>query len=342
MVSARMLSGMPKLEPKAVQKELDSKKIRPIYWIYGPERMKSRELLKRIERAALQDQPKTDFNYERLEGSDLTLDSVLDTLESFSFGGGIKVVVIHAADETKNLDAFIDYFKSKTQSVTESATESLQSVGVFLAKNFDARRKWSKALTEHAAVIHCDAVADADREPWLDYLAKRRGIVLTDAERVVLRTLDPWSLEIADQELNKLELLQNNPELRKDVLLSGIDSAARDDFIDAYFMKDTKRVLKWSQHFGENLDGILPLLGLLAWNVRQLKIVLMEQESRTRSGEKRNPYLMHNLDRWKQHWTVQSLQSFEEKLFEMDYALKSKPLTGTGLWSSLTLNATTP
>ena len=37
---------MPKLEAKQVQKELDEGWLWPVYWIYGPEGMKARELLK--------------------------------------------------------------------------------------------------------------------------------------------------------------------------------------------------------------------------------------------------------------------------------------------------------
>ena len=39
---------MPKMELKTVQTELEKGQIWPLYWLYGPERMKSRELLKRI------------------------------------------------------------------------------------------------------------------------------------------------------------------------------------------------------------------------------------------------------------------------------------------------------
>ena len=39
---------MPKLEPKVIQKELEQGVLWPVYWLYGQERMKSRELFKRI------------------------------------------------------------------------------------------------------------------------------------------------------------------------------------------------------------------------------------------------------------------------------------------------------
>ena len=37
---------MPKLEPKTVQRELDQGQLWPVYWLYGGEAMKARELLK--------------------------------------------------------------------------------------------------------------------------------------------------------------------------------------------------------------------------------------------------------------------------------------------------------
>ena len=44
---------MPKLEPKVVQKEIEQGQLWPVYWLYGTERMKSRELWRRIRRVAL-------------------------------------------------------------------------------------------------------------------------------------------------------------------------------------------------------------------------------------------------------------------------------------------------
>jgi DNA polymerase III delta subunit len=325
---------MPRLEAKIIQKELDSGKLRPVYWIYGPERMKSRELMKRILKAALGDQAPNDFNFEKQDGSEVGTATILDAAQGFSLMGGTKVILVRNAEDLKQPEMLADYFESIPSHEPVEAAE-LSSVVVFISKNFDSRKKTSKKIQELVATIPCEEVTEQDREPWIAYLAKRRGITLTPEEQSVLRGLDPWSLEIVDQELAKLELVGNEEELRKQVLLSGIDAFARDDFIDALFCRDSKRVLKWMHLFCEDIDVQLPILGLVSWNLRHLKLLLIEEKTRSRSGEKRNPYLQRNLDRWKRFWTLDAIQEFEHGLFEIDFSLKNTPLIGKGLWTSL-------
>src|SRR5438045_6712078 len=47
------------------------------------------------------------------------------------------------------------------------------------------------------------------------------------------------------------------------------------------------RALKWVHLFSEDMESQLPFLGLLSWNLRHLKVVVLENETGTRSGEKR-------------------------------------------------------
>ena len=331
---------MPKIEPKYIQKELEMGKVRPVYWIFGPERMKSRELVKRLEKAVLGKDAPNDFNFEKLDAGETSLETILDSAQSFSLMGGTKLILVRNAEEIKNLDPLTDFLKGLPSSDPVAVSE-LSNVTVFLSKNFDGRKKASKVIQDFGAVIPCEEVAEADREPWIDYLAKRRGLVLKPDERMLLRGLDPWSMEIVDQELGKLELVANEDELRKQVLLSGVDANSRDDFIDAIFCRDMKRALKWVHLFHESIDIQLPILGLISWNLRHLKISILEQTTKTRSTDKRNPYLMKNLDRWKKHWDLNSIQSLEHGLFEIDFSLKNTRLIGQGLWTNLLIGSAT-
>jgi len=325
---------MPKVEPKLIQKELDSGKVRPAYWIFGPERMKSRELIKRIQKTVLKDEAPNDFNFEKLDGSELSAEAIVDSAQSFSMMGGVKLILIRNAEEIKNLDAIVEWLKALPKT-DAGAVDDFSTVCVFVAKSFDGRKKASKVIQDLAAAIPCEEVQEQDREPWIDYLAKRRGITLKPDERLLLRGLDPWSLEIVDQELGKVELVQSDETLRSEVILSGVDAHARDEFIDALFSRDEARALKWMHLFSEEMEVQLPVLGLIAWNLRHLKLVILEQETRSRSPEKRNPYLMKNLDRWKKHWDFTSIQNFEHELFKIDFSLKNTRLTGRGLWSNV-------
>jgi len=325
---------MSRIEAKFVQKELESGKLRPVYWIFGPERMKSRELVRRIKKACFGDETPNDFNFEKHDGSEAGTATILDAAQGFSLMGGTKLILVRNAEELKDQEMLVEYFESLDSQEPMEASE-LSNVIVFISKNFDARKKATKKIQELVATIPCEEVKEEEREPWIGYLSKRRGITLKNEEAILLRALDPWSLDIVDQELAKLELVADEEELRKQVLLNGVDAFARDDFIDALFCRDKKRTMKWMHLFCEEIEVQLPVLGLVSWNLRHLKLVLMEEKTRFRSGEKRNMYLQRNLDRWKRHWTFNSIQEFEHGLFEIDFSLKNTRLMGKGLWASL-------
>ena len=325
---------MPKLEPKVIQKELEAGNIRPAYFIYGSERMKSRELVKRIQKAVLNGEAQNDFNVEKWDASEVGCETILDAAQSLSLMGGVKLVIARNVDEVKNLDQLGAYLKGieNTNAVT---LDQHACVLVLLSKNFDARKKASKVILETAAVVACEEVLEADREPWIDYLSKRRGIALSQSERLTLRGQDPWNLDVIDQEIAKLELVGEDAKLRSEALLSGVSSFARDEFLDAIFTRNFKLALSLVHLFSTEMEVQLPFLGLLSWNFRHLKLFVMEQEKKSRSVEKRNPYLMKNLERWRKHWDLASLTELEHGLFQIDFSLKNTRLLGIGLWTDV-------
>src|SRR3954469_23966099 len=91
---------MPKLEPKDVQKELEQGLLWPVYWIYGQEHMKARELLKRIKKTALGDSTAASvlgLGEENLDGSQSDSTLIVESAKSLSLGGGLRFLVIRDA-----------------------------------------------------------------------------------------------------------------------------------------------------------------------------------------------------------------------------------------------------
>lgn len=319
---------MPKLEPKAIQKELDQGQLWPVYWIYGPERMKSRELLKRIKKAALGENVSglSSFAEENFEGAEASAATVLDAAQSPALGGGLRFIVVRDAQAMKEPDLLAALLGPKGKA------SELTSVCVFMAKELDGRRKFSKLLTEKAAVVPCEEVTEADREAWISYLSKRRGMTVPPELIPQLVALDPWSLDIVDQELEKYSL---SP--REDTVLGQGEfrnDASSEGFMDAFFRRDLKRSLECAETFASRPDEALPLLGLFAWNVRHLALVVAEKTARTKSL-KMNPYVAEKMKVWSQAWSLDEILSLQAELQTLDHDMKQTPLLPLGLWSSL-------
>src|SRR5579859_2392279 len=211
---------MPKLEPKAVQKELEQGLLWPAYWIYGHEQMKARELLKRIRKAVLGDGAGKDagifsMSEETIDGSATSASTILDSALTCSLGGGLKFVVVKEAHAIKDAEELQPLFGARAPKA------ELSAVCVFLSKDLDARKKFSKVLLEKTAVVACEEVAEAEREAWISYLAKRRGLALPASLFAQIAALDPWTLDIVDQELEKYSLaLTNSDGEASEVLLA--------------------------------------------------------------------------------------------------------------------------
>src|SRR5690606_2935264 len=109
----------------------------------------------------------------------------------------------------------------------------------------DRRRKFSKLLVEKAAVVECDEVPEEKREGWIEYLAKRRGLLELPPEIVArLRSLDPWSLDIVDSELEKYDLAGQGEE-GSAVLLGSLGSGrSAEQFLEAFFSREKAAALE--------------------------------------------------------------------------------------------------
>lgn len=321
---------MPRLEAKSIQRELEQGRIWPVYWLHGPERMKSRELLRRIRKAVGASEGLLGLGEENFDGAEVDPSALLDAAQSPSLGGGIRLIVVREAHFMKGGDALEPLlFPSPSQSQA-LAREELTSVCVFLSQDLDARRKFSKMLVERAAVVSCEAVLESEREDWIQYLARRRGLSLKPEAVPRIAALDPWSLDIADQELEKILLAGSEGE---DVILAqdGGPGGGADAFLDALFGRNLKESLRRIEGFAEQPDEALPLLGLVAWNTRHLALLLANPRT------KLNPYVERKLRAWSANWKLEEVLELEAELLAVDFGLKQTPLAPLGLWGELVM-----
>jgi DNA polymerase-3 subunit delta len=325
---------MPKLEPKQIQQELEKGLIWPFYWIYGPESLKSKELIKRIKKAIFGtdtvDESTASFSIQSFDGAEADVYSILDMAQSPSLLGGIRLLVIRDAHQLKNSELLVDLLGPARQ------LSQLDGVCIAVAKDFDARKKFSKVLVERAAVVACDEITEAQREAWILYLAKRRGLELQPSQVMHLNAIDPWSLDIVDQELEKFTLTGS----QSDVFLQSLDRMGGvDDFIESFFQRNKKLSLEHLGYFADQPDQTLPLLGLLTWNVRQLVRFISDQSGHQNSS-KMSFYLMERIKRWASLWGLHELISLQKDLFRLDYRTKQTPLLPLGSWSQVVIRYT--
>lgn len=328
---------MPKFEAKVIQKELEKGIVWPVYWLYGSERMKSRELLKRIRKVVLESETAPlvaggsifGLAEETIDGTGVEASSVVEAAQSPSLGGGTRLIVVRDAHTLKNAEELAELLGPP------QAQSALASVCVFLSKDFDSRKKISKLLNEKAAVVPCEEVPEAEREAWIGYLAKKSGIALSATDQMQLASLDPWSLDIIDQELEKLSLSREGSGNAGDVLIDGVaPGTGSESFLDSFFARNLKQSLVIVEGFAHQPELALPLLGLFSWNVRHIALILADQKAGTRVV-KLSPYVADRLRAYSRAWSLKEILELQKRLQEVDFGVKQTPLLPVGLWGDL-------
>lgn len=317
---------MPKLEAKTVYQEWEQGWVWPVYWVYGSERLKAREFVKRLKQAALPHLGAlgAGMGTETLEGNEVSAGAVVECAQTLSLGGGLRLTLVRDAHSLSDLEVAAQLLGPRLK------FEEMPAVTVFLSKDLDQRKKFSKLLTEKAAVVECAEVRDDEREVWIRHLAKRRGLQDLDAEvMAILGSLDPWNLEAIDSEIEKMALAL--AEDRKDVLIAGASPAGgSEEFLTGLFERDRVRALRAAEQFAGSPEEVLPLLGLLAWNVRQIAGLVGGGAGATGRG----PF-MERLRRWSRGWTLPEILELQSALHAMDRGLKQTPKLGLGYFTEL-------
>ena len=327
---------MPKYELKALQRELEQGKLWPVYWLHGPELWKAREALAWIREAVFGKKFKVESqNEETLDGAEVDASTVKEAAMtlSFGFGGmgssGARLIVVRDAHSLKEAEELSELF-GPAQPKSE-----LTTVCVFLAKELDGRKKFSKLIVEKAAVLPCDEIGESNRESWIRFLAKRRDVEFPPELIANLISLDPWSLDRVEQEIEKWIV----SGLNQDILCKGAaEIGEAHDFVDSLFSRDIYGALSQVSYFASQPDLSLPLLGLLGWHLRQLILYRASKGQATSSSAKSNPYLGERLRRWSENWTLGELLAVQEELAQLDFSMKQTAQMPLALWTNLVIH----
>ena len=320
---------MPKLDPKAIHQELEKGRIWPIIVLHGSETFKINELKTRIQRAYLADQ--SGWSSEiRLDGAEANVAQIVEEAQSLSFGSTQKWIVVNDAHLLKDAEG-LSVLLGPPGTVDE-----VPFVVLLIQKDLDQRKKWTKKLIESAAVVSCEEVPENERDSWIQYLSKRKGIVLESEEALALRQLDPFNLMIVERELEKIELLKDSSDRQAGILVSSVNTNA-DLWLKAFFRRVRADALVQAQNLASSPEEALPALGLMAWNVRQISVL----KAGASAAEIKLPsFAVDRLRVLGESWTVQELATLNHLLQEIDLSLKQSPKLPLGLWTDLVLRFT--
>ena len=180
---------------EAIEKELNEKKFRPIYFLAGDEPLFIDRITDFLENEVL-DEAEKSFNQTILYGRETDMPTVISEAKRFPMMAPYQVVIVKEAQHLKMTDHFLSYIENP-QPTTILAF-------AYKGKKLDGRGKAKKLLNEKYAYLETKKVYDYQIPQWVAHEVRRSGHIISPKACELLAEFVGNDLSRLINELNKL------------------------------------------------------------------------------------------------------------------------------------------
>ncbi|MEM1349511.1 MAG: DNA polymerase III subunit delta [Myxococcota bacterium] len=305
----------------------------PIYYLHGEEAYLLDNALRALLEAAAP-HGLNDSNYEQLPSKELTSERLRNAVETSSFFGGRRVVVVRDLQEMdlKQLDELADYFDAPNPNTC------LVLHAMTAQRKIDGRKGIIKRLKKAARVVEFKAYYAEDAERFARNRAEKRGLELD--RHALAYFMDAVGIRLVDivGALEKLDLFLGHSDSTRHVRVEQVQEIIADtrshdvfDLTDALGekrMEDALRVLDKMLIAGESAIGITTMIA------RHFRILAKLQDPGLRVASNKekaqaagvHPYFLKSYVRQVQKFSVSSTEDILSALLRVDFSLKSSTL----------------
>ena len=253
----------------------------PVWLLTGEERLLRDQALAAITKAALAG-GMADFNLDKFTAGEASVDAILAATRTVPMMAKRRVVVVRglerwdsgaggdAADAEEDiralppLDRLAEYAKAPIDS----------TVMILVAQKLDGRRKIVSLAKKSGFLVDC-ATVDARQLPgWIRARAESKGHAIAVEVCELIAEIAGPDLSYLDDVLERLSLYVGpGQEIGEDavsVCVTRVKLADTWKLVDAASTKDLGRVLALFADVYDPRDRGLPLVGAIAWSLRQL------------------------------------------------------------------------
>lgn len=315
----------------------------PVYLVVGEEARLRDEVVAAVRAAAL-DGGLADLNEEKLTAGESPVDRALEAAATLPMMAKRRVVVVRSVERWDGpdggarehpLDRLADY----------AASPSPTACVLLVAQKLDGRRKLVTLAKKGGFLVTCDPLDARALPGWIEAQAKARGHALAPGVAdLVAELAGPDLGQLADV-LDRLSLYVGEGAVIDDAAVAATVTRVRmaDTWalVDAISRKDLARSLALLRDVYDPKDHGLPLLGALAWSVRQLarlEAALEGTRDLDAAAKKAGIYptfRARELERKLRAFRPRELERWLVALGETDLALKSSRRPGDAIFEEL-------
>jgi DNA polymerase-3 subunit delta len=266
--------GAETLQLDALAKELKKGTIRPAYLLAGEEALHRDDALDALKAAVL-DGAADDFNYDRLDGSRTTPQTLLESVERLPVMAQRRLVLLSEPEGRRSgAKALVEALPD----VVKSLREGDGTVLVVTTPKVDKRSRFYKAFADPAAVVECEAPKNArSLHAFIAAEAKRQGVEIAAGVPELLAERIGPQLLLLRHEVAKASLLAGPGEVvtraNADASVAQVAEEPIWDLTDAIGEGRGGEAIALLARLLDGGNPGQPLLGALASHFRKLATV---------------------------------------------------------------------
>ena len=272
---------MAVLTREDLRNQLKRRELRPVYLLFGPETYLRDIALKTICDLSFTEGCARDFNETVFSlNSDGNLASALGAAEQLPMMAQRRLVCVTDVriSSTGAKDTLRENDEPALEAYLKRPSES--SIVIFVADEFDKRRKVAKVLIDYATVVEFADLIDDDLIAWATARVKDAGSEMDQRGLRLLVSLVGPDVRRLTIEIDKLSTAALPERFISSELIESLVANSREvsnfDLTDQLFAGRKKEALKTLNKILDDGSEPLALLGLISYNVRRL---LMAKEA---------------------------------------------------------------
>lgn len=279
---------MPLVTTDALRNSLRHRDISPVYVLFGPETYLRDLAVKTIADKSFEAGELRDFNE-----SDFTLNTEGNLSHALASAEQLPMMarrrVIRINDVRVSATVAKDTLREDDEATLAAylAKPAEFSVVIFVADEFDKRRKITKLLTEHATAVEFEELKDHELAKWARGKITEAGSEIHDAALRLLVSLTGSDVRRLTVEIEKLSTAALPGKIISGDLVESLVANAREtsnfDLTDHLFAGRKTAALKTLKKILDDGAEPLALLGLISYNLRRL---LMAKEAMQQGADR--------------------------------------------------------
>lgn len=322
----------------AALQQVQQGKLLPLYLITGEERFLRDELLRALRKEALAG-GLPDFNEDKFTAGEVDVERVLGAARTVPMMANKRLVLVRDIDRW---DAASGNDESATASTSAGPLDRLAQYAaepvpttcvVLTASKLDGRRKLTALAKKQGFLVTCDALGTREQATWVLRRAEALGHPMARDVAEFLAEIGGPELAYLQDALERLSLYvgRAQPITEESVSACVVRVRTADTWalVDAVGARDLAKALRLLADVYDPRDRGLPLLGAVAWSMRQLlrfQLALgrgCSVEEAAKAAGVFQPFRARELGQKAHGFRPKDLERWLQIVAETDVALKS-------------------